>query len=118
LGALVQFVQKNFELIKFLQINFISINFKMNSIQRFLVALGLCVAAISPASAQDNFAQSAAKEPGAKVTPTGLVFLSVQDGQGSILWPQTKSKCITGAHFPMAKNLTVLTSAINRLISL
>jgi FKBP-type peptidyl-prolyl cis-trans isomerase FkpA len=103
LGALVQLVQKNFEIIKFLHINFISINLKMNAIQRFLVTVGLCVAAISPALAQDNFAQLAAKEPGAKVTPTGLVFLSVQDGQGANPVASDKVKVHYRGTFPNGK---------------
>ena len=49
---------------------------------RALIALGLCSFAISSALAQNDFAQSAAKEPGAKVTASGLVFRSLQDGQG------------------------------------
>jgi FKBP-type peptidyl-prolyl cis-trans isomerase FkpA len=47
-----------------------------------LIALGLCTSAISSALAQNDFAQTAAKEPGAKVTVSGLVFRSLQDGQG------------------------------------
>jgi FKBP-type peptidyl-prolyl cis-trans isomerase FkpA len=47
-----------------------------------LVALGLCTFAISSALAQNDFVQAAAKEPGAKVTASGLVFRSLQDGQG------------------------------------
>ena len=49
---------------------------------RSLIALGLCTSAISSALAQNDFAQTAAKEPGAKVTASGLVFRSLQDGQG------------------------------------
>jgi FKBP-type peptidyl-prolyl cis-trans isomerase FkpA len=49
---------------------------------RSLVALGLCTFAISSALAQNDFVQAAAKEPGAKVTASGLVFRSLQDGQG------------------------------------
>ena len=49
---------------------------------RSLIALGLCTSAISSALAQNEFAQTAAKEPGAKVTASGLVFRSLQDGQG------------------------------------
>ena len=49
---------------------------------RSLIALGLCTFAISSALAQTHFVQAAAKEPGAKVTPSGLVFRSFQDGQG------------------------------------
>jgi FKBP-type peptidyl-prolyl cis-trans isomerase FkpA len=47
-----------------------------------LIALGLCTFAISSALSQNDFAQTAAKEPGAKVTASGLVFRSLQDGQG------------------------------------
>ena len=54
----------------------------MNLTQRFLIALGLCTCSMSTAWAQNDFAQSAAKEPGAKVTASGLVFRSLQDGQG------------------------------------
>ena len=49
---------------------------------RSLIALGLCTFAISSALAQNDFVQAAAKEPGAKVTASGLVFRSLQDGQG------------------------------------
>jgi FKBP-type peptidyl-prolyl cis-trans isomerase FkpA len=56
---------------------------KMNLPQRFLIALGLCTYSISTVWAQNDFAQAAAKEPGAKVTASGLVFRSLQDGQGA-----------------------------------
>ena len=49
---------------------------------RSFIALGLCTFAISSALAQNDFVQAAAKEPGAKVTASGLVFRSLQDGQG------------------------------------
>jgi FKBP-type peptidyl-prolyl cis-trans isomerase FkpA len=49
---------------------------------RSLIALGLCTFAIYSALAQNDFVQTAAKEPGAKVTASGLVFRSLQDGQG------------------------------------
>lgn len=49
---------------------------------RSLIALCLCTFAISSALAQNDFVQTAAKEPGAKVTASGLVFRSLQDGQG------------------------------------
>ena len=55
----------------------------MNLPQRFLIALVLCTSSMSTAWAQNDFAQSAAKEPGAKVTASGLVFRSLQDGQGA-----------------------------------
>ena len=54
----------------------------MNLPQRFLIALVLCTSSMSTAWAQNDFAQSAAKEPGAKVTASGLVLRSLQDGQG------------------------------------
>ena len=54
----------------------------MKTTLRSLIALGLCSFAISSALAQNDFAQTAAKEPGAKVTASGLVFRSLQDGQG------------------------------------
>ena len=47
------------------------------------MALLLCAGAVSSALAQNDFAQVAAKEPGAKVTASGLVFRSLQDGQGA-----------------------------------
>jgi FKBP-type peptidyl-prolyl cis-trans isomerase FkpA len=55
----------------------------MNSIQAFFIALALSAGAASSALAQSDFAQVAAKEPGAKVTASGLVFRSLQDGQGA-----------------------------------
>ena len=55
----------------------------MISIQRSCIALLLCAGAVSSALAQNDFAQVAAKEPGAKVTASGLVFRSLQDGQGA-----------------------------------
>jgi FKBP-type peptidyl-prolyl cis-trans isomerase FkpA len=57
--------------------------YKMNLPQRFLIALGLCTYLMSSVWAQNDFAQAAAKEPGAKVTASGLVFRSLQDGQGA-----------------------------------
>jgi len=51
--------------------------------QRFLMALGLCTDSILPALAQADFAQMAAKEPGAQVTSSGLVYRSLQEGQGA-----------------------------------
>ena len=47
------------------------------------MALGLCTVSISPALAQADFAQMAAKEPGAQVTSSGLVYRSLQEGQGA-----------------------------------
>jgi FKBP-type peptidyl-prolyl cis-trans isomerase FkpA len=50
---------------------------------RSLIALSLCASSMSLAWAQFDFAQQAAKEPGARVTASGLVFRSLQDGQGA-----------------------------------
>ena len=55
----------------------------MNLSLRFLMALGLCAVSILPALAQADFAQMAAKESGAQVTSSGLVYRSLQEGQGA-----------------------------------
>lgn len=55
----------------------------MNISKHFLFAAALCVFSQTPAWAQNDFAQAAAKEPGAKVTSTGLIFRSIQDGTGA-----------------------------------
>ena len=54
----------------------------MNVTKRFCIALSVCVSTLTPVLAQNDFIQVAAKEPGAKVTPSGLVYRSLQDGQG------------------------------------
>ena len=56
--------------------------FKMNVTKRFCIALSVCVSTLTPVLAQNDFIQVAAKEPGAKLTPSGLVYRSLQDGQG------------------------------------
>ena len=56
---------------------------QLNLPKYFLMALGLISFSISTAMAQSDFAQEAAKEAGAKVTPSGLVFRSLQEGQGA-----------------------------------
>jgi FKBP-type peptidyl-prolyl cis-trans isomerase FkpA len=70
---------------------------------KFFVALGLCIHSLSPALAQTDFAQMAAKEPGAKVTPSGLVFLSMQDGQGASPMARDKVKVHYRGTFPNGK---------------
>lgn len=50
---------------------------------RSLIALSLCASSMSLVQAQSDFAQQAAKELGARVTASGLVFRSLQDGQGA-----------------------------------
>ena len=75
----------------------------MNFIKRFLMALGLFAYSLSPAWAQNEFAQAAAKEPGAKVTASGLVFRSLQDGQGSSPMASDKVKVHYRGIFPDGK---------------
>ena len=48
----------------------------------FLCATALTVAALPAAMAQGDALASAAKEKGALVTPSGLVYLSLKDGTG------------------------------------
>jgi FKBP-type peptidyl-prolyl cis-trans isomerase FkpA len=55
----------------------------MLSLRHFLISFSLCIFTVSSVWAQNDFAQTAAKEPGAKVTASGLVFRSLQDGQGA-----------------------------------
>jgi len=43
----------------------------------------LCLCAATPAFAQVDLAVTAAKEKGAVVTPSGLVYLSLKDGAGA-----------------------------------
>ena len=70
---------------------------------RSLIALGLSTFAISFALAQNDFAQTAAKEPGAKVTASGLVYRSLQDGQGSSPMASDKVKVHYRGTFPDGK---------------
>jgi FKBP-type peptidyl-prolyl cis-trans isomerase FkpA len=75
----------------------------MISIQRSCMALVLCAGAVSSALAQNDFAQVAAKEPGARVTATGLVFRSLQDGQGASPVATDKVKVHYRGTFPDGK---------------
>ena len=75
----------------------------MISIQRSCMALVLCAGAVSSALAQSDFAQVAAKEPGAKVTASGLVFRSLQDGQGPSPVATDKVKVHYRGTFPDGK---------------
>ena len=77
--------------------------YNMNLTQRFLIALGLCTCSMSTAWAQNDFAQAAAKEPGAKVTVSGLVFRSLQDGQGASPAATDKVKVHYRGTFPNGK---------------
>ena len=75
----------------------------MHSIQATFIALALCAGAASSALAQSDFAQVAAKEPGAKVTASGLVFRSLQDGQGASPSATDKVKVHYRGTFPDGK---------------
>ena len=75
----------------------------MNLSRCLFIALGLCTFSIFPAWAQNDFAQAAAKEPGAKVTASGLVFRSLQDGQGSSPIATDKVKVHYRGTFPDGK---------------
>ncbi len=55
----------------------------MNISKHLLIAAAFCALSQTSAWAQNDFAQAAAKEPGAKVTSTGLVFRSLKDGTGA-----------------------------------
>ena len=73
---------------------------KPNLSKYFLLALGLISFSISNAVAQSDFAQEAAKEAGAKVTPSGLVFRSLQEGQGASPMATDKVKVHYRGTFP------------------
>jgi FKBP-type peptidyl-prolyl cis-trans isomerase FkpA len=75
----------------------------MNTLHRYLVALGLCANSMSMAWAQNDFAQMAAQEPGAKVTASGLVYRSLQDGQGVSPVATDKVKVHYRGTFPNGK---------------
>jgi FKBP-type peptidyl-prolyl cis-trans isomerase FkpA len=55
----------------------------MNISKHLLLAAAFCALSQTSVWAQNDFAQAAAKEPGAKVTSTGLVFRSLKDGTGA-----------------------------------
>jgi FKBP-type peptidyl-prolyl cis-trans isomerase FkpA len=75
----------------------------MKSFGRFLISLGFCAYSMSSVWAQNDFAQAAAKEPGAKVTASGLVFRSLQDGQGASPMATDKVKVHYRGTFPDGK---------------
>ena len=75
----------------------------MNKSQQLLVAIGLCGFGLLPAWAQNDFAQMAAKESGARVTASGLVFRSLQDGQGASPAATDKVKVHYRGTFPNGK---------------
>jgi FKBP-type peptidyl-prolyl cis-trans isomerase FkpA len=47
------------------------------------VALAAALLAVTGAHAQVDYAAAAAKEPGAQVSPSGLIYLSLKDGTGA-----------------------------------
>ena len=75
----------------------------MNLSKCLFVALSLYNFSIFPVWAQNDFAQVAAKEPGAKVTASGLVFRSLQDGQGNSPMATDKVKVHYRGTFPDGK---------------
>jgi len=75
----------------------------MHSIQASFIALALCAVAATSALAQSDVAQVAAKESGAKVTASGLVFRSLQDGQGASPSATDKVKVHYRGTFPDGK---------------
>ena len=72
-------------------------------LKRSLIALSLCTCFLSPVWAGSDFAQAAAKEAGAKVTPSGLVYRSLQDGQGANPAAKDKVKVHYRGTFPDGK---------------
>lgn len=75
----------------------------MKSFGRFLISLGFCAYSMSSVWAQNDFAQAAAKELGAKVTTSGLVFRSLQDGQGASPMATDKVRVHYRGTFPDGK---------------
>ena len=67
------------------------------------MAFGVCTFSSLSALAQGDFAQMAAKEPGAKVTSSGLVYRSLQDGQGANPMATDKVKVHYRGTFPDGK---------------
>ena len=75
----------------------------MNPLKSFLVTLGFSTCSLMPVWAQSDFVQVAAKEPGAKVTASGLVYRSLQDGQGASPMATDKVKVHYRGTFPDGK---------------
>ena len=75
----------------------------MNFTKGFFAALGLSAHVISSVWAQSDFTQTAAKESGAKVTASGLVYRSLQDGQGASPLATDKVKVHYRGTFPDGK---------------
>jgi len=77
--------------------------YSMNLLKHLLVSIGLSICSLMPVWAQSDFAQVAAKEPGAKVTASGLVYRSIQDGQGASPMATDKVKVHYRGTFPDGK---------------
>ena len=75
----------------------------MNLLKHLLVSIGLSICSLMPVWAQSDFAQVAAKEAGAKVTASGLVYRSIQDGQGASPMATDKVKVHYRGTFPDGK---------------
>jgi len=68
-----------------------------------VIATGFAAAGMTSAWAQNDVLQTAAKEPGAKVTSSGLVYRSLQDGQGTSPAATDKVKVHYRGTFPDGK---------------
>ena len=68
-----------------------------------VIATGIAAAGLTSAWAQNDVLQTAAKETGAKVTASGLVYRSLQDGQGASPAATDKVKVHYRGTFPDGK---------------
>jgi len=68
-----------------------------------VIATVFAAAGMTSAWAQNDVQQTAAKEPGAKVTASGLVYRSLQDGQGASPAATDKVKVHYRGTFPDGK---------------
>ena len=72
-------------------------------LQRAAVVLGLTLASLPAAWAQNAVTTAAAKEAGAVVTPSGLVYRSLKDGTGASPGTSDKVKVHYRGTFPDGK---------------
>ena len=72
-------------------------------IARFALCSALLALSILPAAAQNEVAAAAAKEPGAVVTASGLVYRSLKDGSGASPAATDKVKVHYRGTFPDGK---------------
>ena len=72
-------------------------------LQRAAVVLGLTMASLPAAWAQNAVTTAAAKEAGAVVTPSGLVYRSLKDGTGASPGASDKVKVHYRGTFPDGK---------------